>query len=117
MYYLSLTLTASVTFKQAQLQVKWPNLFSGRCNIGPCSQFEGGVARLSLSPYKVEVVPSLGKWAHSKLNDFSLFSAFLYIRVVFSSFITQCENPGKAAVLSQRGTLTVSLAQMDNGSF
>lgn len=65
------------------------------------------------SPYKVKVVPGLGKQAHSKLNDFSLFLTSLYI--VFSSFITSCENPGKAAVWSHRGTLIVSLAHTGNG--
>lgn len=34
------------------------------------------VCFVSQSPYKEKVVPGLGKKAHSKLNDFSLFPAF-----------------------------------------
>lgn len=68
-----------------------------------------------LSPYKVKVLPGLGKRARSKLNNISLFPAFLHI--VFSSFVTLYENPGKGAVLSHRGTLLVLLAHMGKGSF
>lgn len=72
-------------------------------------------SRFFLSPYKVKVVPGLGKRVHSKLNKFSLFSAFL--NIVFSSFVTLCENPGKDAVSSHRGTLIVLLAHTGKASF
>lgn len=42
---------------------------------------------------------------------------FVFSIFIYSSFITFCENPGEAASWSHRGTLNVSVAHMDNGSF